>query len=361
MALWLSRLVVLWALVLLTVWIVGPWVRVWLWTEDEPQPVLARGPLAEFERTATEVFAARAPAVALVLTVRAGRDRLGRSATSAGAGSGFVWDGAGHIVTNHHVVAGAEEIRVRLGGERAVRARVVGTAPDYDLAVLRASEPLEPVQPIPLGASGELRIGQTVYAIGNPFGLSRSMSTGIISALDRRLPADTGREIRGVIQTDAAINPGNSGGPLLDTAGRLIGVNTAIFSGSGSFAGVGFAVPADIVNRIVPELIRHGHAPRPGIGIAALDETIAAGLDVPGVVVAEVVPGSAAERAGLRGLDPVSGRLGDVVTRVDGRRVRTLAELAAALEDAGIGQTVALTVLRDGHEVEVPVEVIDIG
>jgi 2-alkenal reductase len=346
--------VVLGLLLLVVFWTAEPYVRTWLLGREEPRPVLARGELADFERNSTEVFAARAPAVALVLTARGPR--------AVGTGSGFVWDAAGHVVTNNHVVEGAREVLVRLDGERPIAARVIGTAPDYDLAVLRPQAPLGAIPPIPLGRSAELAVGQTVYAIGNPFGLSRSMSSGIVSALDRHLPVASGREIRGVIQTDAAINPGNSGGPLLDTAGRLIGVNTAIYSETGSFAGVGFAVPVDVVNEVVPQLIRHGRAPRPGIGIAALDEAEAAGLDVPGIVVARVVPGSAADRAGLRGIDPAAGLIGDVITHVNGRPVRTVAELALALTEAGIGNEVELTVLRAGAErATVRVTVTDIG
>jgi 2-alkenal reductase len=359
---WLPRAVLVWALALGTFWMAEPYVRGWLHGAREPRAVAARGPLAEAERNAVEVFDARAPSVALIVTAAAVRDAFGRAGTSAGTGSGFVWDEAGHIVTNNHVVANAQEIRVRLEADSAIRAEVVGTAPDYDLAVLRPLAPLPAAaQPVPLGSSADLVVGQTVYAIGNPFGLGRSMSSGIISALDRSLPAASGREIRGVVQTDAAINPGNSGGPLLDSAGRLIGVNTAIVSGSGSSAGVGFAVPVDVVNEVVPELIRRGRAPRPGIGVAALDERAAAALDAPGVVVAEIQPGSAADRAGLRGLDLRARVLGDVITHVDGRRVRTVAELAEALRAAGIGNRALLTILRAGREAQVSVEVMDIG
>ena len=359
---WLARAVLVWTLALGTFWVAEPYLRGWLYAAREPRAVEARGALAETERNAVEVFEARAPSVALIVTAAAVRDAFGRAGTTAGMGSGFVWDAAGHVVTNNHVVAGAQVIRVRLEADRAIRAKVVGTAPDYDLAVLRPLAPLPPAaRPVPLGSSADLAVGQTVYAIGNPFGLGRSMSSGIISALDRHLPTASGREIRGVIQTDAAINPGNSGGPLLDSAGRLIGVDTAIVSGSGSSAGVGFAVPVDVVNEVVPELIKRGRAPRPGIGVAALDERAAAALDAPGVVVAEVVPGSAADRAGLRGLDLRARRLGDVITHVDGRRARTVAELAEALRAAGIGNQALLTILRDGGEVQVSVEVTDIG
>jgi 2-alkenal reductase len=361
-AAWISRVLFLWALVLATLWVAQPYVRSWLFARTEPRIVSPRGELAEDEHNAVEAFSAQSPAVALIVTESTDRDPFGRGVVATGAGSGFVWDAAGHIVTNNHVVDGARVIGVRLGTGTTVRAELVGTAPDYDVAVLRPLRPLERVAPISLGSSHDLAVGQAVYAIGNPFGLSRSMSVGIISALDRYLPTVSGREIRGVIQTDAAINPGNSGGPLLDTAGRLIGINTAIFSETGSFAGVGFAVPIDVVNEVVPQLIGHGRAPRAGIGIAALDQTVAAGFDLPaGVVEAEVVPGSAADQAGLRGMDRSSGRLGDVITHVNGERVRTVGEFAEALTAAGIGHQVELTVDRQGASRSVMVQVTDIG
>ena len=202
---WLLRVFALGALLLATLWVVQPYVRAWLFAETEPKAIVARGELAEYERNTVEVFSARSPAVALVVTQRTDRDPFGRDIVGTGAGSGFVWDAAGHIVTNDHVVAGAQAIGVRLDADRTVPAELVGTAPDYDLAVLRPLGPLEPAAPIPVGSSHDLVVGQTVYAIGNPFGLSRSMSVGIISALDRHLPAASGREIRDVIQTDAAI------------------------------------------------------------------------------------------------------------------------------------------------------------
>jgi 2-alkenal reductase len=358
----LQRFAILWALALLTLWVAEPYLRAWFFAAGEPRAIAPRGELAEVEKNAVDVFAGRASAGALIVTAATVRDAFGRLGTASGTGSGFVWDEAGHIVTNNHVIAEAGEIRVRLEAGRTIPAAVVGTAPDYDLAVLRPLAPLpRDAQPVPLGRSADLLVGQTVYAIGNPFGLGRSMSAGIISALDRHLPAASGREIRGVVQTDAAINPGNSGGPLLDSAGRLIGVNTAIVSGSGSSAGVGFAVPVDVVNEIVPQLIARGRAPRAGIGIAALDERVAAGLDLPGVVIAQVRPGSSADRAGMRGLDPATGELGDVITHVEGRPVRTVVELAEALRAVGIGNRAALTVVRDGRETTVNVEVVDIG
>jgi 2-alkenal reductase len=272
-----------------------------------------------------------------------------------------VWDRAGHIVTNHHVVENADRIVVRFGSERMRSATVVGSAPDYDLAVLRVRGAHRTFTPVPVGEAEGLRVGQSVFAIGNPFGLSGTLTTGVVSALGRRLPTSSGREIRGMIQTDAAINPGNSGGPLLDSAGRLIGVNTAIVSGSGAFSGVGFAVPIDVVNRVVPLLIRDGTVPRPGIGIVSLSEEVTARMGISGVVVAEVLRGSPAEAAGLRGIDTRAQELGDVITHVDGVPVGSVADLAAELESAGIGARVDLQVERDGRTRRVEVDVVDIG
>ena len=203
-------------------------------------------------------------------------------------------------------------------------------------------------------------MGQAAFAIGNPFGLARSLTTGIISALDRTLPTSSAREITGVIQTDAAINPGNSGGPLLDSAGRLIGVNTAIASGTGSYSGIGFAVPVDTVNRIVPQLIATGSPSRPGIGIRAASEEIAARFSVDGVVVVDVLPDGPAAKAGLRGIDVADGRLGDVITAVNGRNVRSLSQLAGELEQIGIGNTATLTVQRGSASVKLAVPIVDI-
>jgi 2-alkenal reductase len=242
-----------------------------------------------------------------------------------------------------------------------VQARAVGVAESYDLAVLQ----LAGARPLPaalaIGTSADLQVGQLAFAIGNPFGLDHSLTTGAISALKRRLPTSAGREIGNVIQTDAAINPGNSGGPLLDSAGRLIGVNTAIYSPSGGSAGIGFAIPVDVVNRIVPELIRNGRVPTPGIGIVAANEAIAARLGADGVVVVRTVPGSPAERAGLRGLDAKSGSLGDVIVAVDGHPVRNLTELTDQLEQIGVGKTVELSIKRDGGTKSVQIQVADIS
>src|SRR5207237_7814874 len=209
-------------------------------------------------------------------------------------------DHAGHIVTNKHLVEGTNCLAVRFASGEVGAATIVGTAPNYDLAVIRATGVRLPA-PIGVGNSADLKVGQAAFAIGNPFGLDQSLTTGVISALKRRLPTSGGREISNVIQTDAAINPGNSGGPLLDSAGRLIGVTTAIVSPSGSNAGIGFAIPVDTVNRIVPELISKGRVPAPGIGIVAANEAVATRLGIEGVVVVRALPGLPAAEAGLHG------------------------------------------------------------
>jgi len=277
-----------------------------------------------------------------------------------GAGSGFIWDEAGHVVTSYHVIDGATTVYVQLDGGEPIPARVVGGSQDYDIAVVRLSEPPPGLKPIPIGTSSTLQVGQATFAIGNPYGLSRTLTTGIASAVERRLPTARGREVRGVIQTDAAINPGNSGGPLLDSSGRLIGVNTAIISGSGSSAGVGFAIPVDLVNRVVPQIIKHGRAPRPGIGVAAADERIAARLGIHGVIVLGVSFGSPAERAGIRPFNLATGEVGDIIVALDGKPVETLADLAAGLDEAGVGKKVVLSVIRGNAQRDIATRVVDL-
>lgn len=354
-----GRYLWIWALVLATLWVGHQLVRDFVFTASTPRAVTPRGSLAEFEKHNIEVFQKLAPSVVYIFT-RSGGGMFGQPATG-GAGSGFIWDRAGHVVTNNHVVEGASEVAVRMDSGDAIGASVVGTAPDYDLAVLRLRQSPPGLQPIPIGTSADLQVGQEVLAIGNPFGLTRTLTTGIVSALDRHLPTETGREIAGVIQTDAAINPGNSGGPLLDSAGRLIGVNTAIISGTGSSAGIGFAVPVDVVNRIVPQIIANGKAARPGIGISAAPEEVAARIGVEGIVIVNVLPDGSAAKAGLRGIDRATGQIGDVITQVDGKPVRTIAELAAALDRIGIGNPAKLTVKRGDRSMTVTVTVMDIS
>ena len=345
---------VIWLLILATIYIGDRFVRDVLLTDDAPRAVTPRGDLAQFEQSTVTLFEEASPSVVYIFTEN-------RESRGSGAGSGLVWDRAGHVVTNFHVVRGADSVRVRLDDGEAVQAAVIGTAPDYDLAVVRLRETRGRIRPIPIGTSGDLKVGQSVFAIGNPFGLSRTLTTGVISALNRRLPTSNDREVRGVIQTDAAINPGNSGGPLLDSAGRLIGVNTAILSETGASSGIGFAVPVDIVNRIVPRLVRDGAVPRPGIGIVVMREESAAQLGVAGLVVSRVLPGSEAEKAGLRAADLERQLLGDVILRVNGVPVRSVSEFAAELAEAGIGAQVELTVVNSGRQRSVWVTVMDIS
>jgi S1-C subfamily serine protease len=277
------------------------------------------------------------------------------------SGTGFIWDGAGHIVTNDHVVRGAGEVGVRFASGEVARAALVGAAPNHDLAVIRLRSARQLPPAVTIGTSADLQVGQMAFALGNPFGLDQSLTSGIISALKRRLPTTGGREIANVIQTDAAINPGNSGGPLMDSAGRVIGVTTAILSPSGSNAGIGFAIPVDTVNRVVPELIRNGRVPTPGIGIVAANESAAARLGVEGVIVVRTAPGSPAERAGLRGVDFNTGAVGDVIVAVNDRPVHRLSDLTEELERNGVGKTARMRVQRDGRSRTVDVEVVDIG
>lgn len=360
MKLRLKHFFVLWGLLIATIWVGHELVRDFIFVDAEPRAIEPRGTLADFETQNIEVCERIAPLVAYIFT-HSDSGRPDTGPVRGGAGSGFIWDRAGHIVTNHHVVAGASDVAVRLDSGSAVRAIVVGNAPDYDLAVLRLERSPAGLQPIPIGTSSDLKVGQAVFAIGNPFGLSRTLTTGIVSALDRSLPTETGREVSGVIQTDAAINPGNSGGPLIDTAGRLIGVNTAIISGSGSSSGIGFAVPVDVVNKIVPEVIARGKASRPGIGISVAPQGFTARLGIDGVAVYEVLPDRSASQAGLRGFDRERGLVGDIITHVDGVVVSSLAELATALDRVGVGNTAALTVLRGSQRLYIDVNVIDIS
>ncbi len=326
-----------------------------------PRNIIPRGDLANFEKATIAIFNAAAPSVVYIFTENAVTGFFGTRQIRQGNGSGFLWDAHGHVVTNFHVVKGARRVQVRLDSGEAIDAAFVGSSPDHDLAVIRLRSVPAQIQPIPVGASGDLQVGQAVFAIGNPYGLTRTLTTGVISALDRRLPTAAGREVLGVIQTDAAINPGNSGGPLLDSAGRLIGVNTAIISGSGSSAGIGFAVPVDVVNAVVPQLITSGKVPRPGIGIVVLDEERAARLGIAGVVIDRVMPNSEADRAGLIGIDYENRILGDVIVAVDGEAVSDLDDFVRLLQRYEIGQEVMLDVSRDETVRSVAVIIMDIS
>src|SRR6266480_4473355 len=355
----LSKIVIAALLVVLAVYVAQPYVDRWMFSASTPRAIESRGSVSDIERMTIEIFERASPSVMQVVG-RAGALELSSPESENGpaqSGTGFVWDAAGHVVTNDHVVEGTGSLAVRFASGQVSRAHVVGTAPNYDLAVIRVDNTRSLPPPIAIGTSDDLKVGQLVFAIGNPFGLDQSLTTGIISALKRRLPTSGGREITNVIQTDAAINPGNSGGPLLDSAGRVIGVTTAIFSPFGAYAGIGFAIPIDSVNRVVPEIISKGYVPTPGIGIVAANEAVATRAGVEGLVVVRTVPGSPAERAGLHGVDVNAGRLGDVIVAVDGKPVRRLPDLTDELERVGVGKKVTLQVKRDGQNTNVDVEV----
>ncbi len=275
-----------------------------------------------------------------------------------GSGTGFVWSRQGHIVTNFHVIYGADAITVTLADQVEYKAKVVGVDPDHDIAVLQIQAPESALQPVTIGNSQSLRVGQKVLAIGNPFGLDHTLTTGVVSALGRTIKSMSNRTIEGVIQTDAAINPGNSGGPLLDSAGRLIGMNTQIVSPSGAFAGIGFAVPADMVSRTVPELIKHGKLIRPGLGISLVPDAMARRWGVHGVIIGKVGRGSSAERAGLRGSRETSGgrvELGDILVAVDGKPVETIDDLMALMEQHKVGDQVIIDYVRGNRKLQVAI------
>ncbi len=328
-----------------------------------PRTVTARGDIAEDEKATISLFENSRDSVVFITTKAQVRDFWTRNVFTVpqGSGSGFIWDDAGHVVTNYHVIQNTSQASVKLADGRDYRAALVGASPAHDIAVLRIGVGFKRPPPVPVGSSADLKVGQKVFAIGNPFGLDWTLTSGIVSALDRSLGGENGQTIEHLIQTDAAINPGNSGGPLLDSAGRLIGINTAIYSPSGASAGIGFAVPVDTVNRVVPQLIAGGRYIRPALGIA-IDENLNTRLKrllaVEGVVVLRVAPDSATATAGLRGatVSP-DGMLsaGDVIVGLDGKPVDTVAKLLARLDDHRVGETVTLEVLRDGQKIMLPV------
>jgi S1-C subfamily serine protease len=284
---------------------------------------------------------------------------------SEGAGSGSVLDQAGHILTNFHVVEGAKQIKVTLCNGETYTAKLIGADPVYDTAVLRIEAPPESLFPVEFGDSSGLRVGQSIYAIGNPFGLERTMTTGIISSLNRSLPSRSGRTMKSIIQIDAALNRGNSGGPLLDSRSRLIGMNTAIASRSGENTGVGFSIPVNTISRVVPQLIRNGRVIRPDLGITRVLQTDQ------GLVIATLTPAGAAERAGLRGFRIIKNqrRFGpflseevqvdrnyaDVIVALDGEAVKSADDLLSAIESRQPGEETVVTVLREGRRINVGV------
>lgn len=320
-----------------------------------PRVVEPRGDLADDEKATIEIFKNASRGVVHITSLAVRRDRLSLDLLQIpeGTGTGFIWDEGGHIVTNYHVIEMGQTAQVTLADGTRLSARLVGADKDKDLAVLKVDLPAgKKLAPIPLGTSADLQVGQKVFAIGNPFGLDQTLTTGVISGVGREIQVPSRRTIDGAIQTDAAINPGNSGGPLLDSAGRLIGVNTAIYSPSGAYAGIGFAVPVDTVNEIVPQLVQNGRIERVGLGVGLLDDKLADMLGVKeGAVVARV--SAAAAVAGLRpSYWDEDGELRlEVITAIDGKPIRRAEDVLRALDRRKVGETVRVTVWRDGQEV----------
>ncbi|MCB9594841.1 MAG: trypsin-like peptidase domain-containing protein [Sandaracinaceae bacterium] len=331
------------------------------------QLVTPRGSLSEAEQSTIELFDGAAPSVVFITRVTVRTDPFRRRVLEIpeGSGSGFVWDRQGHIVTNFHVIEGGSGARVTLSDGSTWPAELAGAVAEKDIAVLRIDAPEELLTPLPIGSSHDLRVGQSVFAIGNPFGLDHTLSAGVVSGLEREIMSIGQRPIQGVIQTDAAINPGNSGGPLLDSAGRLVGINTMIYSPSGASAGIGFAVPVDTVARAVPQLIEHGRVIRPGLGLSLADPQLVARLGLRGgSLVLGVEPGSPAEAAGIRPTlqDRVGRlRLGDIVVTIDGQEVSEPNDIYRQLDRHEVGDTVQVGLVRGGERVEVPIQLVAVA
>ena len=330
---------------------------------SEEAPIRAALPprgLNDAEKSTIDLFERATPSVVYITTTNIQRSYSSRNAMEIprGSGSGFIWDYNGHIITNYHVIEGADRATVTLADQSTYSAKLIGAAPTKDLAVLKIEAPNEKLNPIPKGKSYNLQVGQFVFAIGNPFGLDQTLTTGIISALGREINSTGGAPIKGAIQTDAAINPGNSGGPLLDSSGRLIGVNTAIFSPSGASAGIGFSIPVDVVKWVIPDLIKYGKLQRPSLGIESASARITNQLGINGVLVINVLEDGAAERAGIQPTYRDSQgrlRLGDIIKAVNDEKISNTNDLLLMLENYKVNQKIIMTVEREGELYEVPV------
>lgn len=314
--------------------------------------------LNESEKATIRLFEGSAPSVAFITTSQLRQDYWTRNVMEIpqGSGSGFVWDRDGHVITNYHVIQGADKAQVTLADRSTWDAELVGAAPEKDLAVLKIKAPKQSLRPIPVGSSDNLLVGQSVLAIGNPFGLDQTLTTGIISALGREIKSVSGIPIRDVIQSDAAINPGNSGGPLLNSSGELIGVNTAIYSPSGASAGIGFSIPVDVVKWVVPDLIQFGKINRPTLGIELANAQTVQRLGLRGALITHVTEGSAAARAGLQStFRDRNGhiRFGDAIVAINGEKVESANDLVLILEKYKAGDNIKATILRDDKEQEV--------
>jgi S1-C subfamily serine protease len=322
----------------------------------EPRPVAQRpdDKLGADEQATIEVFEKFSRSVVHVTSLATRRNLMTMDvdAIPQGVGSGFVWDQNGHIITNFHVIEHADRASVTLNDGTTYAATIVGRAPDKDIAVLHIDAPPQKLLPLPVGQSAALKVGQKVLAIGNPFGLDQTLTTGVISGLGRSINSISGRPISDVIQTDASINPGNSGGPLLDSSGRVIGINTAIYSPSGASAGIGFAVPVDTVNAIVPELIKNGKISRPGLGISIVSDAAAGAQGIDGVVILQVIKGGAADKSGLTGVQSTADGdlVGDVIVAIDNIDIKRAPDLYKALDKHKVGDVVDVTVENQGQK-----------
>jgi S1-C subfamily serine protease len=318
------------------------------------------------EENTIKVFREASPAVVFVTNIAVAQDFfMDEFAIPQGSGSGFLWDREGHVVTNFHVVRGGDAFLVTLKDQTQVQARLVGAEPRKDIAVLKLSKPPEKFRPLVVGDSEALQVGQKTIAIGNPFGLDNTVTTGIVSALGRQVVGIGGVTIHDMIQTDAAINPGNSGGPLLDSSGAIIGMNTLIFSKSGASAGIGFAVPGHFIRRIVPQLIKFGKVIQPGIGVTILAEEYKRGLlgGIDGVVVRGINPGTPAAQTGMRGVQrSTDGRLelGDIIVGINDAPVRDYDDLYNTLDRHKVGETVTVKTIRDGKKRSYRIQLISV-
>jgi 2-alkenal reductase len=330
-----------------------------LQAQEQPPSAWSNGTddiLHQLDRAIGALFARVSPSVVQITTIINGK---GSEDSQIKMGSGFFWDTDRHVVTNAHVLDKADAVIVWLADGQQLDAAVVGSAPHYDLAVLRVKAPSTQPAPIAVGSSADLKVGQSAFAIGSPFGLDQSLTAGVISSLKRQLPTGEGRSISDIIQTDAAVHPGNSGGPLLDSSGRLIGVNTIAYSANDTGSSFGFAIPVDVVKRIVPRLIRDGRIATPGIGIVPAKEEIAIDAGIEGVIIARITPQSPADAAHLRALDK-AGKPGDVIIGANRQPVRNVYDLTDELERVGVGGEITLKIRRDSTVIEVTVAIVDI-
>ncbi|HVF48383.1 MAG TPA: trypsin-like peptidase domain-containing protein [Pyrinomonadaceae bacterium] len=329
--------------------------------ESAPPAIISDPSQVSDEQNSIEVYRAMSPGVAFINTTSVRQGWFGEQEGS-GNGSGSVIDTQGHILTNYHVIEGAQRLTVSFGSDKMYPAKVVGGDPDTDLAIIKIETPPPGLTVIPLSDSDKLTVGQKVLAIGNPFGLDRTLTTGVISGLQRPIRARNGRPIDAAIQTDASINPGNSGGPLLDKYGKMIGINSQILSPAGGSVGVGFAVPVNTAKRVIPQLIQFGEVRRPKLGayLPSVEELRERGYRMPvdeGLLVAQVQPGGSAERAGLQGLTS-DGTVGDIILSAEGQKLENMDSLFRLLDKKQIGDTVNFDIYRNGRNVTVPIKLL---